>query len=65
MREGAMGDHVHALRVALQELIGDPRARQALAAGADAAARGRYAWDAVARRTLALYRSLLGENPSS
>jgi len=54
-----------ALRVALQELIGDPRARQALAAGADAAARGRYAWDAVARRTLALYRSLLGENPSS
>jgi len=53
-----------ALRVALQELIGDPSARQALSARAFAVARGRYAWDSIARRTLALYRSLLGENPN-
>jgi glycosyltransferase involved in cell wall biosynthesis len=53
-----------ALRAALRELIGDPSAREALSARAAAAARGRYAWDAVAQRTLALYRSLLGENPS-
>ena len=53
-----------ALRVALRELIGDPSARQALSARAFAAARGRYAWDSIAQRTLALYRSLLGENPS-
>jgi glycosyltransferase involved in cell wall biosynthesis len=48
-----------ALRAALVELLGDPAARSALGDAASAAARGPYSWDAVARETLALYRSLV------
>ncbi len=47
-----------ALRAALIELLGDPVARSALGDAASAAARGPYSWDAAARDTLALYRSL-------
>lgn len=49
-----------ALRDALQRLIEDGDARGRLAAGAAEAARTTYSWDEVARRTLALYDTLLG-----
>ena len=51
------GDPV-ALREALRELLGDPAALAAMAARAQEAAEGRYSWDAIAARTLDLYRSL-------
>jgi glycosyltransferase involved in cell wall biosynthesis len=49
-----------ALAAALRGLLDDPGRRAALAAAARAAATpdGPYGWDAIARRTLALYRSL-------
>jgi glycosyltransferase involved in cell wall biosynthesis len=47
-----------ALHAALRSLLGDPAAREALAAGARAAAAGPYAWDAIARRHLDLYATL-------
>jgi glycosyltransferase involved in cell wall biosynthesis len=50
-----------ALHAAILELLGDAPARAQLVEGARALARGAYSWDAVARRTLALYESLLGE----
>jgi glycosyltransferase involved in cell wall biosynthesis len=52
-----------ALHRALGELLGDPAALAALTERAGAAAASEYAWDRIARRTLALYESLLGENP--
>ncbi len=52
-----------ALRVALRELLGEETARSALAAHARELAAGAYSWQAVARRTLDLYESLLGEAP--
>ena len=51
------GDPV-ALREALRELLDDPTALGAMADRARAAATGPYAWDAIARQTLDLYRSL-------
>jgi glycosyltransferase involved in cell wall biosynthesis len=51
-------DDPGALREALTSLIDDPPARERLAAGALAAARGPYSWDAAGRQTLALYRAL-------
>jgi glycosyltransferase involved in cell wall biosynthesis len=53
-----------ALRGALSELLADRRALEALADAALTAAARRYGWDAIARQTLELYRSLLGENPA-
>jgi glycosyltransferase involved in cell wall biosynthesis len=47
-----------ALRAALQELLGDSAALVGMAARARAAAEGEYSWEAIARRTLELYRSL-------
>jgi glycosyltransferase involved in cell wall biosynthesis len=47
------------LHAALVQLIGDPEARERLAAAARAAADGPYSWDAAAAATLALYRELL------
>ncbi len=47
-----------ALAAALQELVADPEARARLAGAASAAAAGPYSWDAIAERTLALYREL-------
>jgi glycosyltransferase involved in cell wall biosynthesis len=52
-----------ALRAALEQLLGDAGAREALAARSRAASAGEYGWERIAQRTLALYRSLLGENP--
>jgi glycosyltransferase involved in cell wall biosynthesis len=52
-----------ALHAALLELLEDPARRAELAAGARAAAAGRYAWGHVGERTLDLYASLLGHNP--
>jgi len=49
-----------ALARAIGELLGDEEGRARLAAAARAAAAGPYSWDAVAARTLELYRSLLG-----
>ena len=54
-----------ALRAALEQLLGDAPARAALAERARAASAGEYGWERIAQRTLALYRSLLGENPHS
>jgi len=48
-----------ALAQALADLSGDPAARERLAAASRAAAAGPYSWDAVAARTLALYRELV------
>jgi glycosyltransferase involved in cell wall biosynthesis len=48
-----------ALAAALGELLADPYERARLATAARAAAAGPYSWDAVAERTLALYRGLL------
>jgi glycosyltransferase involved in cell wall biosynthesis len=53
-----------ALRMALEELLGDPAALATLTSRARDAAEGKYAWGTIARRTLDLYGSLLGENPS-
>ena len=50
-----------ALREALRELLADPGALAAMAARARAAAEGPYAWDAIAQRTLELYRSLCAQ----
>jgi glycosyltransferase involved in cell wall biosynthesis len=47
-----------ALAAAIGELLGDPAARDRLAAAARAAAAGPYSWDTVADQTLALYRDL-------
>lgn len=52
-------DDPEALAAALRELIADPAERERLGAGALAAARGAYSWDAIGRRTLDLYRRLL------
>lgn len=49
-----------ALAAALSELVADPAERSRLGAAAAAAAAGTYSWDAVAERTLALYRELVG-----
>jgi glycosyltransferase involved in cell wall biosynthesis len=53
------GDAV-ALRAALRELLDDPAALAALTLRAGELARGEYAWNSIARRTLALYEQLLG-----
>ncbi len=47
-----------ALGKALRELLADPAALSAMAEQACAAAAGPYSWEAVARQTLDLYRSL-------
>jgi glycosyltransferase involved in cell wall biosynthesis len=48
-----------ALRGALLELLDDPAKLAALATRSRELAAGEYAWDAIARRTLALYEQLL------
>jgi glycosyltransferase involved in cell wall biosynthesis len=48
-----------ALRAALQELIGDPAARERLAQGARSAAAGPWSWDQAALETLRLYATIL------
>jgi glycosyltransferase involved in cell wall biosynthesis len=50
-----------ALHAALRELLADPAALARMAERARAAAAGPYSWDAIGRRTLELYRSLLGQ----
>ncbi len=59
-RTVATGDS-RALGEALGELLADPAALGAMAASARAAAAGVYAWEPIARQTLSLYESLLGE----
>jgi glycosyltransferase involved in cell wall biosynthesis len=49
-----------ALHAGLAQLLADPGALAEMAARARAAGAGEYSWDAVARRTLALYESLRG-----
>jgi glycosyltransferase involved in cell wall biosynthesis len=51
-----------ALHTAITSLLGDPAARERLAAAAAAAAVTTYSWDDIARRTLALYQELLRHN---
>jgi len=48
-----------ALHDALGQLLSDPAARATMAARARTAAAGPYGWDAIAARTLELYRSLV------
>ena len=47
-----------ALHDALRRLLGDPAARERLAAAAREAATGPYSWDAIAAQHLALYEAL-------
>lgn len=47
-----------ALADGLNELVADPARREALAAAAARAVEGEYGWDAIAARTLDLYRRL-------
>jgi glycosyltransferase involved in cell wall biosynthesis len=49
-----------ALHAALAELVADEQARTRLAAKAAAAAADVYSWEAAARETIALYRTILG-----
>lgn len=51
------GDPV-ALAAELTRLIDDPRRREGLAAAAGRAVQGEFGWDAIAQRTIDLYRSL-------
>jgi glycosyltransferase involved in cell wall biosynthesis len=46
------------LALALNDLVGDPAARERLSQAASAAASGPYSWDAIAAQTLSLYRDL-------
>jgi glycosyltransferase involved in cell wall biosynthesis len=52
-----------ALAAALEELLGDERARARLSEAARRAAEGPYAWDAIGARTLGLYEELLRTQP--
>ena len=52
-----------ALHLALKRLLADPGRRATLGAAAARAAQTTYSWESVARDHLALYDSLLGENP--
>jgi glycosyltransferase involved in cell wall biosynthesis len=54
----APGDRA-ALAAAIGELLADPAERRRLAERARAAAAGPYSWDAVAQRTLDVYREVL------
>ena len=49
-----------ALRAELERLLGDADARAALGAAAGELAATEYSWDAIAERTLAIYRDLEG-----
>jgi glycosyltransferase involved in cell wall biosynthesis len=60
-RTFAAGDAT-ALRDGLRELLGDPGALATMAESARAAAAGPYSWEAIGRRTLALYEALLEED---
>jgi glycosyltransferase involved in cell wall biosynthesis len=51
-----------ALAEVLAELTGDPEARARLAAAAGQAAAGLYSWDAIASRTISLYKELIEES---
>ncbi|MGI8903802.1 MAG: glycosyltransferase family 4 protein [Solirubrobacteraceae bacterium] len=57
-------DDPEALRDALNELISDRGTRERMGAAAAAAAAAPYSWEQAARRTIALYRTLLGESPA-
>lgn len=52
-------DDPAALHTVLAGLLADQQAREGLAWGALAAAKGSYSWEAAARETLALYRELV------
>ena len=54
----APGD-AHALAGEIDRLLNDPAERRTLAQGARRAAAGRYSWDAIAQRHLALYAGLI------
>ena len=56
-------ENAKALRDALTDLLEDRAALARMSERARAAAAGEYAWELIARRTLALYKSLLGEDP--
>jgi glycosyltransferase involved in cell wall biosynthesis len=51
-----------ALAAAIGELLDEPAECARLAAGARAAAAGRYSWDSIAQRTMTLYRALLDDD---
>ncbi len=51
-----------ALAATLRELVADPAQLEAMAESARTAARGPYAWEQIATKTLTLYATLLGEN---
>jgi glycosyltransferase involved in cell wall biosynthesis len=51
------------LATELVRLLNEPTALASMTARAHAAAAGPYAWEGIAKRTLALYEALLRENP--
>ncbi len=59
----ASGD-AGALGEGLSAMLGDPARLAAMSEQARAAATGPYAWEGIARRTVALYEGLLRENPT-
>jgi glycosyltransferase involved in cell wall biosynthesis len=61
-RTFAAGDAI-ALADALRQTLADPAALRDMRERARAAAAGRYSWEAIAGRTLALYESLIEEYP--
>jgi glycosyltransferase involved in cell wall biosynthesis len=52
------------MAAAIQQLLDEPQERERLAAGARAAAAGRYSWDSIAEQTMTLYRALLDGDAS-
>jgi glycosyltransferase involved in cell wall biosynthesis len=52
------------MAAAIQQLLDEPEERERLAAGARAAAAGRYSWDSIAEQTMTLYRALLDGDAS-
>ena len=61
-RTFAAGDRI-ALADALRQTLADPAALEGMRERARAAASGRYSWEAIAGRMLALYESLIEEYP--
>jgi glycosyltransferase involved in cell wall biosynthesis len=51
-------DDAEGLARELQELVSDPAERERLAAAARAASQGEFSWDAIATRTIELYREV-------
>jgi glycosyltransferase involved in cell wall biosynthesis len=54
---------VDALRLAIEQLLGDPELRRRLGEAGRRRAAERFSWDIVTRETLELYARYAGKNP--